>query len=57
MEELNCFRYQGVDLCSVGGMEAEWEHRIGEDRKIAGALKNVWKKKITTEEKWVCIME
>ena len=35
-----------------GGMEAEWKHRLGECRKVTGALKNIWRKrKVTTGAK------
>ena len=48
MEELDCFRYLGVDHSSM----QEWKHIVGEGRLVAGALKNVWKRrKVTIEAK------
>ena len=40
MGELDYFRYLAVDLSLDGWVEAEWKHRLGECRKVAGALKN-----------------
>ena len=41
-----------MDLSSDEGMEAGWKHRMGECQKVAGALKNVWKRrKVTTKAK------
>ena len=42
LEEVEVFRYLGVDLAADGGMEKELEHRLTEARKAMGALKKVW---------------
>ena len=38
MDELDCFRYQGVDLCLDGRMYYS-KHILGEGRKVVGVLK------------------
>ena len=43
MEEVDTFRYLGVDFASNGRIDAELNHRIMEVRKCAGVLKSVWK--------------
>ena len=43
VEEVDTFRYLGVDFASSGRMDAELNHRSIEVRKCAGMLKNVWK--------------
>ena len=52
MEELDSFGYLGVELSSDGGMEAEWKHRVGEGRKVAGALDNIWKRRKISRGKY-----
>ena len=42
LEEVEVYRYLGVDLTADGTMEKEVEHRITEARKAMGALKRVW---------------
>ena len=43
MEEIDTFRYLGVDFASNGIMGAELSHRSMEVRKCAGVLKSVLK--------------
>ena len=45
MEEVETYRYLGVDISNDSGMGEEVNHRIGESRKAWGALKDVWKKR------------
>ena len=42
MEELNCFRCLGVDLCSDGEMKANWMRRLCKCKKVAGTFKKIW---------------
>ena len=48
MNELDWGGYLGVDLCSDERMEAKWKYKLSEGRKVAGTLKNVWKKRMRT---------
>ena len=49
MELLNCFSYLGVDLSADGVAGAERKQGVGEFRKVAWVLKNVWNwRKVTT---------
>ena len=41
MEEVESYRYLGVDVSSDGRMNEEVSHRIGEARKVAGALQEL----------------
>ena len=43
MEEVNSYKYLGVDISSDGRMNEETSHRIGEARKASGALQCLWK--------------
>merc|ERR1712002_941297 len=43
MEEVDCYRYLGVDISSNSRMNEEVSHRIGEARKASGALQRLWK--------------
>ena len=45
MQEVETYRYLGVDISSNGGMGEEVNHRITEAKKAWRALKEVWKKK------------
>ena len=36
MEELNRFRYLGVDLSSNGEIEVGWKYKVGEGRRLQG---------------------
>ena len=42
MEEVETYRYLGVDMSSDGGMGEEVNHRITEAKKASGAVKDVW---------------
>ena len=44
IEEVETYRYHGVDISSDGGMGEEVNHRITEAKKAWGALKDTWKK-------------
>ena len=44
MEEVETYRYLGVDMSSDGGMREEVNQRITEAKKGWGALKDLWKK-------------
>ena len=57
MEEVETYRYLGVDVSSEGGMEEEVNHRITEARKAWGALKDVWKKRHISNEAKVGMYE
>ena len=41
MEEVETYRYLGVDISSDGGMGEEVNHRITEAKKEWGALKDI----------------
>merc|ERR1712002_206763 len=43
MEEVDCYRYLGVDILSDGRMNEELSHRIGEARKASGPMQRLWK--------------
>ena len=45
MEEVETYRYLGVDISSDGGMGEEVNYRITEAKKAWGALKDVWRKR------------
>ena len=45
MDEVDTYRYLGVDISNDSGMSEEVNHRIGEARKACGALKDLWKKR------------
>ena len=45
MEEVETYRYLGVDISSDGGMGEEVNRRITEANKAWGALKDAWEKK------------
>ena len=50
IEEVETFRYLGVDFTSNGRMDAELNHRNMEVRKCAGVLKSVWKNRNVSME-------
>merc|ERR1712002_1070031 len=50
MEEVEIYRYLGVDISNDSGMGEEVNHRIGEARRAWGALKDVWKKRHISRE-------
>ena len=43
MDEVDCYRYFGVDVSSDVKMNEELNHRMGEARKASGALQRLWK--------------
>jgi hypothetical protein len=43
MEEVDCFRYLGVDTDRDGGMEIQMKHGVTEGEKVSGVLKNIWR--------------
>ena len=43
MEEVECYRYLGVDVSSDDRTNEEVRQRIGEARKVSGTLQKVWK--------------
>ena len=57
MEEVETYRYLGVDVSSDGGMEEEVNHRITEARRAWGAMKDVWKKRHISREAKVGMYE
>ena len=57
MEEVETYRYLGVDVSNDSGMSEEVNHRIGEARRAWGALKDVWKKRHISREAKVGMYE
>ena len=57
MEEVETYRYLGVDMSSDGGMGEKVNHRITEANKVWGALKAVWKKRHISREAKVGMYE
>jgi hypothetical protein len=43
MEEVECFRYFGVDIDRDGFMKSEMKHRVREGMKVSGILRKMWK--------------
>ena len=43
LEEVDCFRYLGIEVAANGRMEEELAHRVSEGMKVFGALKSIWK--------------
>ncbi|TOF77527.1 hypothetical protein CGJ15_26770, partial [Vibrio parahaemolyticus] len=50
MEEVNVFRYLGVDVSADGFMKDEVNHRIDEGKKVSGALRYMWSQKTLSME-------
>ena len=50
MEEVNEYRYLGVDATIDGEMNEEVNHRRGEAKKVAGGLQKLWKKRCVSRE-------
>ena len=50
LNEIETYRYLGVDISSDGGMGEEVNHRISEAKKARRALKDVWKKRHVSRE-------
>jgi hypothetical protein len=46
MEEVNNFKYLGVQVLANGRIDADLEHRMGEARKMAGVLKGAWRQRM-----------
>ena len=57
MDEVDTYRYLGVDISNDSGMSEEVNHRIGEARKACGALKDLWKKRHISREAKVGMYE
>ena len=57
MEEVTSYRYLGVDVSNDSRMSEEVRHRIGEARKSAGALNDLWKKRHVSREAKVGMYE
>ena len=57
MEEVETYRYLGVDISSDGGMGDEVNHSITEVKKALGALKDIWKKRHISREAKVGMYE
>jgi hypothetical protein len=43
MEEVECFRYLGVDIDRDGDIKSEMKHRLSEGEKVSGVLRKMWK--------------
>jgi hypothetical protein len=43
LEEVECFRYLGVDIDRDGGMKSEMKQRVSEGKKVSVVLRKVWK--------------
>ena len=50
VEEVDTYRYLGVDIPNDGGMSEEVNHRITEAKKAWGALKDLWVKRHMSRE-------
>ena len=50
MEEVDTYRYLGVDISSDGKMHEELCHRMKEARKNAGMLKSLWNRRNVSRE-------
>ena len=57
MEEVDTYRYLGVEISNDSGMEDEVNHRIAEARKAWGSLKDIWKKRHISREAKVGMFE
>ena len=57
IEEVETYRYLGVDMSSDDGMGEEVNHRITEAKKAWGALKDLWKKRHISPEAKVGMYE
>jgi hypothetical protein len=43
MEEVECFRYLGVDIDRDGGIKSDMKHRVSEGEKVGSVLRKMWK--------------
>ena len=57
MEEVNAYRYLGVDVTNDGKMNEEVNHRVGEAKKVVGGLQKLWKKRCVSREAKVGMYE
>ena len=57
MEEVDTYRYLGVDISSDGKMHEELCHRMKEARKNAGMLKSLWNRRNVSREAKVGMFE
>ena len=57
MDEVETYRYLGVDVSSDDGMGEEVNHRITEAKKAWGALKDIWEKRHISREAKVGMYE
>ena len=57
MEEVNAYRYLGVNVMNDGKMNGEVNHRIGEAEKVSVRLQNQWKRRCITREAKVRMYE
>ena len=57
MEDVETYRYLGVDISSDGGMGEEVNHRITEAKKAWETLKYIWKKRHISQEAKVRMYE
>ena len=57
MEEVNAYRYLGVDVTNDGKMIEEVNHRTGEAKMVSGGLQKQWKRRCVTREAKVGIYE
>lgn len=53
------FQYLGADDDAEGSMEAGVDLTIGEEAKVLGALKGIWRKReiCMRSQKWKCLSE
>ena len=50
LEEVESFRYLGVDIRSDGSQGTEISHRVREGARVLGALKSIWSKRSVSRE-------
>ena len=50
LEEVQCFRYLGVDVTADGLMETEILHRTGEGAKMLGAMRGMWRNRTVSRQ-------
>jgi hypothetical protein len=41
MEEVDCFKYLGVDIDNNGGMQSDMKHLVSGGGKVSGALRKI----------------
>ena len=57
MEEVDVYRYLGVDVTNDRKKNEEVNHRIGKAKKVSGGLQKLWKRRCVTREAKVGIYE